>query len=111
MDAGQLPALEKGLDIIEGTGDGFASGQAILQYLKSHGVDLDAHLTPTQVSYMRRAGPPHPVQAGQILAWRAFSGSGPYASVCIGRKQCFWLLPHWWRRNCSQPRYTRLGAK
>ena len=49
VNAGQLPALEKGMDIIEGGGDDSASCHIIIQYLKSHGVDLDAHLSPAQV--------------------------------------------------------------
>ncbi|KAK9905474.1 hypothetical protein WJX75_000427 [Coccomyxa subellipsoidea] len=46
--SGQLPALEHGLDMIEGVGDEFASARAIISYLQSHGSDLDAHLTTAQ---------------------------------------------------------------
>ncbi|CAL8472174.1 g11716 [Coccomyxa elongata] len=46
--SGQLPALEHGLDLVEGVGDEFASARAIISYLRSHGSDLDAHLTTVQ---------------------------------------------------------------
>ncbi len=48
--AGQLPALEHGLDLIEGEGDEFASARAITNYLQSHGSDLNAHLSAVQAS-------------------------------------------------------------
>ena len=47
--AGQLPALEHGIDIVEGAGDADAAAEAIITYLKQHGHDLDAGLSATQV--------------------------------------------------------------
>lgn len=49
--AGQLPALEHGIDIVEGAGDETASAEAIITYLKQHGHDLDAGLSASQVGY------------------------------------------------------------
>ncbi len=47
--AGQLPALEHGIDIVEGAGDENASAEAIIMYLKQHGHDLDSGLSAAQV--------------------------------------------------------------
>ena len=50
--AGQLPALEHGLDVVEATGDEQAAARAIIAYLRAHGADLDARLTAMQVCHV-----------------------------------------------------------
>ena len=47
--AGQLPALEHGIDIVEGAGHENASAEAIIAYLQQHGHDLDSGLSAAQV--------------------------------------------------------------
>lgn len=49
--AGQLPALEHGLDVVEATGDEQAAAGAIIAYLRAHGADLDARLNAMQVRH------------------------------------------------------------
>lgn len=47
--AGQLPALDSGLDIVSTTGsDEYDAAHAIIQHLKSSGADLDQALEPSQ---------------------------------------------------------------
>ncbi len=48
--AGQLPALERGDDLVEGGSDEDSCAQAIAGYLAEHGHDLDAHLGATERS-------------------------------------------------------------
>lgn len=48
---GQLPALERGIDIVEGAGDEIAAAEAIITYLKQNGHDLDADLSASQVGW------------------------------------------------------------
>ena len=47
--AGQLPALEHEVELVETAGDGSNAARAIIRYLKEHGHDLDAGLNASQV--------------------------------------------------------------
>lgn len=51
--AGHLPALEHGIDIVEGARDEDASAEAIIAYLKQQGHDLDSGLSASQVEILR----------------------------------------------------------
>ena len=69
--AGQLPALEHGIDIVEGAGDETASAEAIIAYLKQHGHDLDSGLSAAQVEIL--TSPVHALTANTRFCLLALS--------------------------------------
>ena len=68
--AGQLPALEHGIDIVEGARDEDASAEAIIAYLKQQGHDLDSGLSASQVEILHSL---EDVFTASMPAWVATS--------------------------------------
>ena len=101
--AGQLPALEHGLDLVEGVGDEFASARTIIEYLRSHGSDLDAHLTTVQAR--------QDFISNTTFLSSVLHSTWPSSCVLTCSKRSCWLLLHLWRANWSPQHSTQHGAR
>ena len=115
--AGQLPALEHGIDIVEGGGDENASAEAIVTYLRQQGHDLDAGLNPSQVGC-----PSFARFTSKSACWLLAQCSGCHAlkedkgvrivsALMPCRKQTCWRSLLWRSQSWSLQQHTQRGAR